>query len=88
MSLHTDLVDAVNNAKTDYEHTYADAYLQGWRRATRDWSFAEADMHTARRFGDHRPMCCGVLLDWAPDPKLDSTSCNATPQPIPQERHK
>jgi hypothetical protein len=69
MSRHTDLVDAANDAKTAYEHRYADAFLQGWRAgqddAGRRWSFIEADEHSTQRFGD-RPMCCGVLLDWKP----------------------
>lgn len=67
MSRHTDLIDAVNDAKTEYDHTRADAFLQGWRagqeEAGRRWDFIEADQHTEARFGD-RPYCCGVLLDW------------------------
>jgi hypothetical protein len=70
MSRHTDLIDAVNDAKTDYEHTRADAYLQGWRAGQGEagwrWSFIEADLHTESRFPD-RPYCCGVLLDWKPE---------------------
>jgi len=70
MSKHTDLIDKVNDAKTEYDHRYADAFLQGWRdgmldAGDRSWSFFEADQHTFTRFGD-RPMCCGVLLDWKP----------------------
>jgi hypothetical protein len=68
VSRHTDLIDAVNDAKTEYRHRYAEAFLQGWRagqdEAGRRWCFIEADMHTAQRFGEHRPFCCGVLLDW------------------------
>jgi hypothetical protein len=66
---HTDLIDAVNDATTEYEHTRADAFLQGWRDGLKDcgrrWSFIEADEHTEARFPG-RPICCGVLLDWKP----------------------
>jgi len=69
MSTHTDLIDAVNDAKTVHTHTYADGVLQGWRAGLvhcgRRWDFVEADNHSTERFGD-RPMCCGVLLDWKP----------------------
>ena len=71
MSRHTDLIDAVNDALTEYEHTRADGYLAGWREAMKahgyGWSFIEADQHTESRFPG-RPYCCGVLLDWAPAP--------------------
>ena len=69
MSKHTELIDAVNDAKTEYEHTYAEGVLAGWREGLeycgRRWDFIEADEHSAERFGD-RPICCGVLLDWEP----------------------
>lgn len=70
MSAHTNLIDAVNDARTEYEHTRAAGVLQGWRAGVefcgRKWDFIEADEHTSARFGD-RPMCCGVLLDWKPE---------------------
>lgn len=69
MSRHTDLIDRVNDAKTEYEHNYARAFLEGWRAGQADagfrWSGIEADAHSMSRFGD-RPMCCGELLDWKP----------------------
>lgn len=69
MSRHTDLIDAVNDARTEYEHNYARAFLAGWRAGQaecgRRWSLIEADEHSTARFGD-RPMCCGELLDWEP----------------------
>ena len=69
MSKHTDLIDAVNDAPTEFTHTFNEGVLTGWRVAMiecgRRWSFIEADEHTEARFGD-RPMCCGVLLDWKP----------------------
>lgn len=69
MSRHIDLIDKVNDAKTQYERTYAEGVLAGWRLAMSDvgrgWSFVEADEHSMERFGD-RPICCGVLLDWEP----------------------
>lgn len=69
MSKHTDLIDAVNDSRTLYTHTFNAGILAGWREGVeecgRRWDFVEADEHTAARFGD-RPICCGVLLDWAP----------------------
>lgn len=69
MSNHTDLIDAVNDAKTEYEHNHAKGVLDGWRlcmeQMGRRWDFIEADEHSMERFGD-RPICCGVLLDWEP----------------------
>lgn len=69
MSRHTDLIDAVNDAKTPVEHFYAEAFLAGWRAGQADaglrWSFIDADAHTESRFPG-RPYCCGVLLDWKP----------------------
>jgi len=79
MSRHTELIDAVNDAKTQYEHTYADAFLRGWRagqeEAGRRWDFVEADEHTMKRFGAERPVCCGVLLDVKP-PRFADTFCS------------
>lgn len=70
MSRHTDLIDAVNDAKTVFERTHALSFLAGWRAgqedAGRPWSGIEADMHTMARFGEDRSMCCGVLSDWRP----------------------
>lgn len=69
MSRHTDLIDAVNDATTEYDHTYARGVLEGWRSGQAEvgyrWSFIEADEHTESRFPG-RPYCCGVLLDWTP----------------------
>ena len=70
MSRHTDLIDAVNDAKTEYEHIYARAFLAGWLSGQADagryWSHLDADRHSMARFGEDRPMCCGELLDWKP----------------------
>jgi hypothetical protein len=66
---HTELIDAVNDATTEYEHTYAMGVLAGWRDGLEHCghrlSLIDADHHSMARFGD-RPMCCGVLLDWKP----------------------
>lgn len=73
MSRHTDLLDAVNDAKTEYERNYAVVFLAGWRAGQADagliWSGIEADNHSNKRFPG-RPMCCGELLDWKPDAAL------------------
>lgn len=69
MSEHTDLIDAVNDAKTQHAHDAAYWRLQGWRdgitHCGHRWDFIEADQHTESRFPG-RPYCCGVLLDWSP----------------------
>lgn len=71
MSRHTDLIDAVNDAKTEHAHFCAEAFLNGWRSGQEDagrrWNFIEADQHTEQRFPG-RPYCCGVLLDWRKQP--------------------
>jgi hypothetical protein len=64
VSRHTELIDAVNDAKTLVAHNDAESRLGYWRERN-FWSGIEADVHTMNRFGD-RPMCCGVLLDWMP----------------------
>jgi hypothetical protein len=73
MSVHTGLIDNVNDALTEWQHTYAEGVLRGWRAGLehcgRAWSPSEADFHTMERFGE-RPMCCGVLLDWSPPDTL------------------
>ena len=75
MSTHTDLIDAVNDAKTVHAHTYADGVLHGWRAGLEHcghrWSYVEADEHSTTRFGD-RPILCGVLLDWKPAGEVQS----------------
>lgn len=67
MSNHTDLIDKVNEAKTEYEHTYAKGVLAGWRlrveQEGRRWNFMEADYYALEKYGE-RPICCGELLDW------------------------
>ncbi len=66
MSKHTELIDAVNDAKTQYERDIAEARLAGWREGVEHWSGIFADIHTMEKHGRDRPMCCGVLLDWQP----------------------
>lgn len=66
---HIELVEAVNNAKTQAEHDRADAVLEGFRAAfdeTYDgFSLMDCDRHYMDQ-GVTRPMCCGVFLDWKP----------------------
>lgn len=66
---HIELVEAVNNAKTQQEHDRAEAVLQGYRLAfdeTYDgYNPMDADLHYMDQ-GVRRPMCCGVFLDWKP----------------------
>lgn len=78
MSVHTGLIDNVNDAMTEWQHTYAEGVLRGWRAGLehcgRAWSPCEADNHTMERFGEDRPMCCGVLLDWSPPADEDEAA--------------
>lgn len=65
---HMEFVDLVNEAKTEDEHYGREMALRGWRLGVEDAGFhldlCEADLEQfARGFG-HRPMCCGVFLDW------------------------
>ena len=70
-SKHLQLVDAVNDAKTQSEHDIAYWKLQGFREGLEHCGFhvglIDADLHSMERFGPDRPMCCGVLLDWTPE---------------------
>lgn len=67
---HLEMVDAVNEAKTEYEHEAAMHRLSGWRMAAEHfghgWSGMEADFHTMGKYGEEAEMCCGVLFDWKP----------------------
>jgi hypothetical protein len=75
---HLQMVDAVNAAKTQHEHDRAQYNLDGWREAARYYgrhpNMMEADMHSIARFGEDRPMCCGVLLDWQPEAHTGETT--------------
>lgn len=67
MSKHTDLIDAVNDAKEGNEKEIAEAILEGFRMGIKDcgfeWSAIEMDIHTMNRIGDtNREMCGGVLF--------------------------
>lgn len=73
MSKHLELVDAVNDAKTQHDHDVAYARLRGYRDALSEYlpshymMLIEADMHTMAKHGEDAAMCCGVLLDWCPE---------------------
>ena len=60
---YREMIDAVNDAATEDEHRIAQARLDGAREVI-GWSGIADDNHTMSRFGEDRPMCCGVLLDW------------------------
>lgn len=66
---HIELIEAVNNAKTEPEHFAAEFKLAGWREGVRDAganiSYLTGDEHYIAK-GIDRPMCCGVFLDWKP----------------------
>jgi hypothetical protein len=65
---HMQLVDAVNEAKTEIEHRRSEVYLNGWRQgmadAGRELNLCHADLEQFDRGFTERPMCCGVFLDW------------------------
>ena len=67
---HIELVEAVNNSKTELEHTIAQARLDGFRiglrAAGKEPDLAGFDWHYISQ-GVDRPTCCGVWLDWEPD---------------------
>lgn len=69
---HIELVEAVNNAKTQAEHDRAEAMLEGFRLALDESGspfYGQLLMDCDRRYMDQgidRPMCCGVFLDWKP----------------------
>ena len=67
---HFEMVDAANEAKTQYERDAAIQRLKGWREAAEHfgygWSGVNADLHSMAKYGEDTPMCCGVLIDWKP----------------------
>lgn len=65
---HIELVEAVNNSKTEIEHESARNMLRGFRQALEImdiFQLSECGMHYIDQ-GIARPMCCGVFLDWKP----------------------
>lgn len=67
---HLEMVDAVNDATDVAERSHAADMLAGWRECADHlgvgWSGIDADLHTMAKHGEHKPVCCGVLLDWEP----------------------
>ena len=61
------LVDAVNNAKTQREHDEAKLILKGYKMRTDQeglmWPGSALDLSLP---DDGRPACCGEYLDWTP----------------------
>lgn len=66
---HIELLEAVNNAKTEHEHWSASKRLEGFRMGLEDCrrkpDLMGCDLHYLDQ-GIDRPMCCGVFLDWEP----------------------
>jgi hypothetical protein len=66
---HIELVEKVNNAKSEREHCAYQHRLDAWREGVLDagvnLSLMAADQHYLDQ-GIDRPMCCGVFLDWKP----------------------
>lgn len=71
---HRELIAAVNNAKRQWEHDSADAFLRGWRagheealdgRLRYDWTDADLQFEGTPDFD--RPMTLGVFHDWMPE---------------------
>ena len=61
------MVEAVNFAKTEWEHREAQLRLEGYKQRCREmgqmWPCCDLDMHF---MDEDRPMCCGEFLDWRP----------------------
>lgn len=72
---HMQLVDAVNRTKTDSEHLVALHALHHWRDGVKDagvrLDLMAADLEQFDRGFEHRPMCCGVFLDWEPSAQVE-----------------
>lgn len=69
-AMHIELVEAVNNARNEAEHSTREIYLRGWRDGVEALGM-KVDLFAADRHyldqGIDRPMCCGVWLDWKPE---------------------
>ena len=65
MSTLYEMIDAVNEAKTDADYMRAQARLSGWLDCAEQhniiWSAIRCDLHTMEKYGDDAPMTCGVL---------------------------
>lgn len=62
---YNEILDAVNDARTEDEYVIAHAKLDGAREVI-GWSGIDDDNHTMARVGKDVPMCCGVLIrDWS-----------------------
>jgi hypothetical protein len=68
------LVDAVNDADTEGEHSRRQIALQGFRYGVEacggHLDLIACDFHTMEKHGEGREICCGVLLDWKPKKPL------------------
>ena len=66
---HCNILDRVNNSKTEDEHQRNMAYLRAWRDGVKDAGrevvLVDADWYYIEQ-GYDAPMCCGVWLDWEP----------------------
>lgn len=69
---HIELVEAVNNARSEEEHRLAHARLDGFRQGLLSCgihpNLIACDLHYLDQ-GIERPMCAGVFLDWTPTPE-------------------
>lgn len=78
MSPYFELLDAVNDAKTEEEHQRAEDRLSGWRDCMNHyglgWSGTYDDRYTLAKYGEHRLVCCGVLLDWMPSSTIEGAT--------------
>jgi hypothetical protein len=65
---HIELIEAVNNSKTEEQHYINMARLDGYRTALeimQEEYYIECDRYYIDK-GVNRIMCCGVFLDWIP----------------------
>jgi len=70
---HLELVKAVNEATTEWEHARSQVFLDGFLDCAdllgmmTGIMMIEVDLHYIDQ-GIDRPMCGGVFLDWSPAP--------------------
>lgn len=75
---HIELVEAVNAAETEREHSWAECTLRGFREGVCMVTgihpgelIMDADTHYLDQ-GIDRPMCGGIFCDWKPAKRKDN----------------
>lgn len=63
-----DMIDAVNEAKSEYEYSIYRAQLNGFIACAKHYkirlpSVLESDLHSKGKYGSEAEMCAGVLIN-------------------------